>query len=404
MVVYMVGQTNYRKSTKKKGIISVSLTLFIILMLVFSGPASAVRIQMESPSGNIYLGETVTFKVHVEFQTHDLIPISTINITNLPKGDLSFSADGTKLSGSDDYNVTLTNNAAAYQGGYYGYGYDYDNNSWHNFRLGYGYGYDYGYGYGYDSTVSAPSKLTYEIKIQNLKDKTYSKKAHIEVITKFDQHVFSETQDYKFKVIRKSSGGGGSRGVANQFTQTQIFKIGVANFYGDAGKVVPSIKIPGATGSITVKKLTSNPTNVNTGKHVFFYLDIDAGENANKAATITFRLSETSLADAGIDLNNIALYRFNKGNWEELATQWSKTVDGYEEYKAETPGFSSFLIAEKGVAPTITATPTPTPATTEGIEEPTPTSTKDKGIPGFEAFGLITGVLTAAYIIMRKRG
>ncbi|NOR47641.1 MAG: PGF-pre-PGF domain-containing protein [Methanosarcinaceae archaeon] len=404
----MVGQTNYRKSTKKKGIISVSLTLFIILMLVFSGPASAVRIQMESPSGNYNLGDPVTFKVHVEFQTHDLIPISTINVTNLPKGDLSFSADGTQLSGSDDYDVTLTENTAAYQRGYgygYGYGYDYDDNSWHNFRLGYGYGYgyDYGYGYGYDSTVSGPSKLTYEIKIHNLKDKTYSKKATIEVKTKLDQHVFSATQDYKFKVIRKSSGGGGGRGVANQFTQTQIFKIGVANFYGDAGKIVPSIKIPGATGSITVKKLTSNPTNVNTGKHVFFYLDINAGDNANKAATITFRLSKDSINEADIDPNTIALYRFNNGNWEELETQWSQTVDGYEEYTAQTPGFSAFLVSEKGAVPTVTATPTLTPAPTEEIEEPTPTSTK-KGIPGFEAFGLITGVLMAAYIIMRKRG
>ena len=41
MVVYMEDYKNYRKSTKKKGIISVSLTIFIILMLVFSGPTSA---------------------------------------------------------------------------------------------------------------------------------------------------------------------------------------------------------------------------------------------------------------------------------------------------------------------------------------------------------------------------
>ena len=395
MVVYMVGQTNYRKSTKKKGIISVSLTLFIILMLVFSGPASAVRIQMESPSGNYYSGKTVTFTVDVEFQTDDLIPISTINVTNLPKGDLSFSADGTQLSGSDDYDVTLTENTAAYRQGY-GYGYDYG--------YGYGYHFGYGYGYGYDSSAGVPSKLTYEIKISNLPVSTYDQKARIEVITGLDQHIFSATQDYKFNVIRKPSSGGGGGGVSNQYTQTQTMRNGVASFWGNIGETIPSIEIPGATGSITVEELSSNPTNVNVNKHAFFYLDINTGENANKAATITFKVSTTSLDDAGIDRNNIALYRFNNGNWEELATQWSETVDGYEEYTAQTPGFSSFLIAEKGVAPTITATPTPTPATTEGIEKPTPTPTKDKGIPGFEAFGLITGVLTAAYIIMRKRG
>jgi PGF-pre-PGF domain-containing protein len=390
----MAGQTNYRKSTKKKGIISVSLTLFIILMLVFSGPASAVRIQMESPSGNYYSGKTVTFTVDVEFQTDDLIPISTINVSNLPKGDLSFSADGTQLSGSDDYDVTLTENTAAYRQGY-GYGYDYG--------YGYGYNFGYGYGYGYDSSAGVPSKLTYEIKISNLPINTYNREATIEVITESNQHVFSATQDYKFNVIRKPSGGSSGGGVSNQYTQTQTMRNGVASFWGNIGETIPSIEIPGATGSITVEELSSNPTNVNVNKHAFFYLDINTGENANKGGTITFKVSTTSLADAGIDRNNIALYRFNNGNWEELATQWSKTVDGYEEYTAQTPGFSAFLIAEKGVAPTITATPTLTPAPTEGIEEPTPTSTK-KGIPGFEAFGLITGVLTAAYIIMRKRG
>ena len=210
---------NYRKSRKKKGIISVSLTLFIISMLVFSGPASAVWIQMESPSGNTYSGETVTFKVHVVFQTYDLIPISTINVTNLPKGDLSFSADGTQLSGSDDYDVTLTENTATYQQGYgyygygydyYGYGYDYYGYGYDYYGYGYdyyGYGYDYyGYGYGYDSTINGPSKLTYEIKINNLPVGAYDQKALIEVITDLNQHIFSETKDYKFNVIPEPTG------------------------------------------------------------------------------------------------------------------------------------------------------------------------------------------------------
>ena len=211
---------NYRKSRKKKGIISVSLTLFIISMLVFSGPASAVWIQMESPSGNTYSGETVTFKVHVVFQTYDLIPISTINVTNLPKGDLSFSADGTQLSGSDDYDVTLTENTATYQQGYgyYGYGYDYYGYGYDYYGYGYdyyGYGYDYyGYGYGYDSTINGPSKLTYEIKINNLPVGAYDQKALIEVITDLNQHIFSETKDYKFNVIPEPTGSTISIGLA----------------------------------------------------------------------------------------------------------------------------------------------------------------------------------------------
>ena len=398
-VVYVADHKNYKKSTKKRSIISVSLTLFIILMLIFSGPASAVRIQMDPPTEDIYSGETATFTVHVEFQTDDYnVPIRTINVTGLPEGDLEFYENGTKFSGSDNYDVDLIQNTAAYG---YGYGYGYD----------YGYGYyhfGYGYGYGYDSAVSGPSRLTYEIKISNLPIGTYNDEATIKVITESDQHIFSATHDYSFNVKKKPSGGSSGGSSSNQYTQTQTMRNGVASFWGTIGNIIPSIEIPGANGSITVKQLFSNPISVNFGEHVFYYLDINAGENANKAGTINFKVSTTSLANAGIDRNNIALYRFNNGNWEELPTQWLKTVDGYEVYAAQTSGFSAFLIAEKGVTPIVTATMTPTitqtQGPTDGIEEPTPAPTKKKGIPGFGAVALMTGVLMAAHIIMRKRG
>lgn len=398
-VVYVADYKNYRKSTKKRGIISVALTLFIILMLIFSGPASAVQIQMD-PVADVYSGKPVIFKVHVEFQTDDInVPIRTINVTGLPEGDLSFSKHGIQLSGSDNYDVALIQNTATYGYGY-GYGYDYGN----------GYDFGYGYGYGYNSAASGLSKLTYEIKISNLPISTYDSEATIKVITESDQHIFSATHSYLFKV--KSSGGGGSSGGSYQNAQTQTMRNGAASFWGTIGNIIPSIEIPGANGSITVEHLSSNPTSVNFGEHVFFYLDIDAEDNSNKAGTINFKVSATSLANAGIDRNNIAFYRFNNGNWEELPTQWLKTVDGYEVYAAQTSGFSAFLISEKGVTPIVTATmtPTSTPTSTpaegpaDGIEEPAPDPTKKKGIPGFGAVALMTGVLMAAHIIMRKRG
>ncbi|MCD4840444.1 MAG: PGF-pre-PGF domain-containing protein [Methanosarcinales archaeon] len=377
---------------------SIGITIAIVVMLVLSGPVSAVTLGITGLDGaSPTKGDSITFTVSTKINDPDTyvrIENFSLKITGATSREVIFSTDGTVISGDG---ITI-NPITIPSSNQYGYGYGYAS----GYNFGYGYGYGYGYGAG-GAEIEYKYQVTLDTSILN--SGTHQAKLYLNTGYSSKPSFESAAASFTVKTASKGRGstGGGGRGVANQFTQTQIFKIGVANFYGDAGKIVPSIKIPGATGSITVKKLTSNPTNVNTGKHVFFYLDINAGDNANKAATITFRLSKDSINEADIDPNTIALYRFNNGNWEELETQWSQTVDEYEEYTAQTPGFSAFLLSEKGAVPTVTATPTLTPAPTEEIEEPTPTSTK-KGIPGFEAFGLITGVLTAAYIIMRKRG
>ena len=375
---------------------SIGITIAIVVMLVLSGPVSAVTLGITGLDGaSPTKGDSITFTVSTKINDPDTyvrIENFSLKITGATSREVIFSTDGTRISGDG---ITI-NPITVPSSNQYGYGYGYAS----GYNFGYGYGYGYGYGAG-GAEIEYKYQVTLDTSILN--SGTHQAKLYLNTGYSSKPSFESAAASFTVKTASKGGGGGGG-GVSNQYTQTQTMRNGVASFWGNIGETIPSIEIPGATGSITVEELSSNPTNVNVNKHAFFYLDINTGENANKAATITFKVSTTSLDDAGIDRNNIALYRFNNGNWEELATQWSETVDGYEEYTAQTPGFSSFLIAEKGVAPTITATPTPTPATTEGIEKPTPTPTKDKGIPGFEAFGLITGVLTAAYIIMRKRG
>jgi PGF-pre-PGF domain-containing protein len=382
---------------------SIGITIAIVVMLVLSGPVSAVTLGITGLDGaSPTKGDSITFTVSTKINDPDTyVPIEnfSLKITGATSREVIFSTDGTVISGDG---ITI-NPITVPSSNQYGYGYGYAS----DYNLGYGYGYNFGYGYGYGygyGAGGAEIEYKYQVTLDTSILNSGTHQAKLYLNTGYSSKTSFESAAASFTVKTASKGGGSSGGgVSNQYTQTQTMRNGVASFWGNIGETIPSIEIPGATGSITVEELSSNPTNVNVNKHAFFYLDINTGENANKGGTITFKVSTTSLADAGIDRNNIALYRFNNGNWEELATQWSKTVDGYEEYTAQTPGFSAFLIAEKGVAPTITATPTLTPAPTEGIEEPTPTSTK-KGIPGFEAFGLITGVLTAAYIIMRKRG
>jgi PGF-pre-PGF domain-containing protein len=391
--------------SKIRNLVSVSITLLIVLMLVFSGPASAVKIEMSAPSGDYYTGDTVTFTVDVIFQTNDLIPIESINVTALPKGDLTFSPDGTIINGSADYTVTRKTYTADYREGY-GYGYDF----------GYGYGYDfgYGYGYGYDPSVTGPSKLTYEIKISGLSVDVYKDTASIKVMTgDSNKPAFSANQNYEFNIIpQPSSKKRGGAGVSR--TQTQKLVNGIATFSGEVGRFISSIKISGATGSTKVGLSSSNPTTVNINKHVFQYISIDAGENSGREGTITFKINTASLTSAGIAHNNVAMYRFSNNKWNELPTQWLKTAGSYEEYSVELPGFSYFAIAEKGAEsvepPTAVTTKTPVPTTGEPGEvsetETTaiPTATKKKGIPGFEAVMFTSGLLTVAYILRRKRG
>ncbi|MBE0524390.1 MAG: hypothetical protein IBX40_08695 [Methanosarcinales archaeon] len=180
---------------KKQKILNISLTLLVILLVIFSGPASAVKVTMTPPTGQYYSYQTVTFTVDIDFLTDDRIPIDNISITGLPKGDLSFQPDGTIISGDAGYTVTKIASAD------YGYGYRYG----YDFSYGYGYDFGYGYGYGYDFGYSPINhKLTYEIKIIGLSLGTHPGTANIKVNTgDTSKPSFSSSQSYSFKIISK---------------------------------------------------------------------------------------------------------------------------------------------------------------------------------------------------------
>ena len=179
-------------------------------------------------------------------------------------------------------------------------------------------------------------------------------------------------------------------------------------------KVVPEIDIPGARdgyAAITVDVQTTKPTSVkDLGVQVFKYLIITPrSEDRNKSGTIYFQVEESEIANATLDKEDIALYRFHNDNWTELPTEIvTGAQTGYVKYKADTPGFSWFAIAKKGAAlppvvtptPTETVTPTVTVTPTETITPietitPTETVTPPKKTP----WGLIIGIIVVLIII-----
>ena len=65
-------------------------------------------------------------------------------------------------------------------------------------------------------------------------------------------------------------------------------------------------------------------------------------------AAISFRVPMAWLRAEGLEPADISLYRYNNGAWQELATTFTYNDGAWVTYEAQTPGFSTFAIAEGG--------------------------------------------------------
>lgn len=137
-----------KKAVMKKHIIVSAFTIGVISLLILSGPATAVEINLKSLEGAHRQGKEIDFKVDVVMNrgrvNGELLPVQYTNITfTMPDGSEKtckinnddsvegcdfLSVDEVKVTGNDDYG--------------YGYGYGYDNGT--KYGLGYGYGYGNG--------------------------------------------------------------------------------------------------------------------------------------------------------------------------------------------------------------------------------------------------------------------
>ena len=129
--------------------------------------------------------------------------------------------------------------------------------------------------------------------------------------------------------------------------------------------VVLDVKNDVTSPSLTVESLLSNPQlSLPSGK-VFQYLQITKGNIADtdtSKITIKFKVSKTWLATNGVSENDIVLYRYTNGNWEELATVTTGADANNVLYESTTPGFSTFAV---GVKSSVAPVPEPVPVPTE---------------------------------------
>lgn len=130
-----------------------------------------------------------------------------------------------------------------------------------------------------------------------------------------------------------------------------------------------------SNADITVESLNSNPYTDPASDKVYQYLNLKKGNIADSDAskiTITFKVPKSWLTSNGVSEDDIVLYRYNDGQWNEIPTTKTGTDGDYVTYESTTPGFSVFAIGVKGGAAPAEAQPTPEPTPT--TPEPTTTT------------------------------
>lgn len=143
-------------------IISGILTLMILGILLFSGPAKAITLGITDISSTTPNEESIVyFLAKIDIHTNDRIPLTniTVNIKNSNANVIdtcTFNLTGTELSDSNSTFVierlhSNYNYSSSMSGYGYGYGYDSSSGTYTNINQSFGYGYGYLAGYGYNT-------------------------------------------------------------------------------------------------------------------------------------------------------------------------------------------------------------------------------------------------------------
>jgi len=154
---------------------STIITLIIVAMLIMSGPAQAVAVNIAGLEGPYTKGEDIDFQIKIVINDPDqYVSITNISLDlNGPvKKTIFFTLDGKQIS--PGCNIEITPVSIPKDDFGYGNGYGYDRGAGYGYNLSYGYGYGYGYGGGggeisfiYDVTIHTATDClpagTYEI-------------------------------------------------------------------------------------------------------------------------------------------------------------------------------------------------------------------------------------------------
>ena len=157
----LIGSLESIKRGKKTKFIAGFITVLIIAMLIFSGPASALLTNLSVSKTISTQGEKISFIVNATLETNEHVPITQFNLLIYgPTGEVakncSFNYAGTEISGCTNLTIASLNDAGTWTN-------DSTNVTLYD-DAGYDYNYGFGYGYGY-SYVDATSYLLFNVTL-----------------------------------------------------------------------------------------------------------------------------------------------------------------------------------------------------------------------------------------------
>lgn len=430
---------NVRKQ-KKSFVVSTLITLIIVAMLIFSGPASAVIVSISGLQGaTIIQGNSKTFNITVTLENPDsYIPISnvSINIT----GGTSINATFDPVSGNrtmGDARISMATpiiSPSDYYGGP-GNRFGYDNYS--GYGYGYGYNFDYGYGYGYNSGAGGGDvTFTYQVTLTTTSMATgsYSAIAHLNVNGNTSKPYFASSSA-SFTVTSSgctsgcggSSGGGGGGGggggasaenfsniLLKERSDAYVFKDKVAAFFFKLADPIVYVNITGnfnsggVTTTVEVLKNTSTLVNNSAPGTVYKNINIWAGASGFnspkniKEGLIVFKILNSWMSDNKVNGKDVVMVKWDGSAWISLETKEVSKDDNHTYFEAKSNLFSTPFA--------ITTTSGTTPGVTEPKPEVTPketpkaTATTPKSkTPGFEAIIALFAIVMLAVSLNKNR-
>jgi len=441
---------------KFKNIISIGITLIIVILLILSGPANAVLVEISGLESEYTKGNEVKFEISITL--HDIdeyVPITnfSLNLMGPTPNEWIFDTTGKVISKNNgDINIIRVSVPNATDCGVGdGHAKDANTGDYFNFPNGFGYGSNYGEGdkgnvtYIYDvilyTTNLATGDYNVTASLNTEKDKTGKEIS------------FTSTEvDFLIKAASTPSNGGGGGGGGGG-TSGEDFKNIVCtetdrqyvsknndvkyNFILD-GNYVEHLEFTGLTsaGRIAAKVEILNQTSTIIDKDapdiVFKNLNVWVGnmgyfsKKSVKDPTITFKVDRSWVSENDIILNTISFYSFNDDTniWEKMSTKKISEDSSLYHFKASIPirgslgpmaisGREAIIIptseptADPGGLGIITTPPQnntyqPTPEITPGATPVTWTGTWKAKVPGFQLLTALIALMTIFFISRRR--
>jgi len=419
---------------------SVAITIAIVIMLILSGPVSAVTLSINELDGTSHTkGDSVTFKVTATIEDPDrYVPIDnfSLEITGDTNKEVIFSTDGTVLSGDSGITVSRITGPTSSEYGY-GYGYGYDSNLGYGYNFGYGYGYGYGYGAG-GGEVEYEYEITIDTSILNTG--THAATLSLNTGNSAKPSFSSSSATFTIKAASSkaaSSGGSSSGGTGSATTRTssgedsqniiatisqlQIVSAGREVYYDFSGenKEVSYIKFKGLSnlGMVRANIEYLNGISSLVGNDVpdgmiyrNFNIQIDSNtfdSSKMEDAVIGFKVPKKWLSENGIEPAWISLMHYDNG-WERLDTTQTNEDGEYYYFEAKTSGFSPFAIVALTSEDLLDHTGEDREEDTADNEQVYSDQDEGVAIPSMTQLGLfvlivLIGIVGAAYMMSKRK-